>query len=498
MKGKEIGMKGNEPEMKEKTKVKEKKEKKPLDRAAKKKRRRIVLLIVAAIFVLLVILGKLLAGNAPMPVVTTAAIKGEIEQTISTGGTVESDETQNYFSEVGVKIGTVHVQAGDAVKKGDLLVSYDEEALQTELELARLKQQSGEGSYQSSIQNNSENAGDLKEANVNLEVLEQQIADTKAYITGLENKIKAKKSDIELFGTKLQITLMDWQDRPDSFEYKNLQRQIQENTYELNNNKEIKGWEAELEVYNDMLAGYQEYRSEMKSQKSSAEAGKMTSGANKQLEADNQTQTIETTRQLAKLDEAQKGIVAAFDGVVTEMNAVEGGVLAEGSEILELQSTQAVSVIISVTKYDLAKIAIGQKAVVTIVGKEYEGEVARINKMAEKNESGSSVVKAEIKLLNPDSDVYLGVDAKVVISTAQEKDAVLVPVAAVNVDMDGEFIYVVEAGILVKKKVETGISSDTMVQILSGVEEGAQLVTEVTGDLKEGMTVLAIPETQED
>ena len=230
-----------------------------------KKRRRIVLIVVAIVLILIFAISKALAGNAPMPVVTVAAVKGEIEQTISTSGTVESEEIKSYFSDVNVKVGTVHVQAGDAVKAGDVLVSYDEEDLATQLELARLKQQSGEGSYQSSLQSNNENAGDLQEANVNLEVLEQQIADTKAYITSLENKIKAKKSDIELYGTKLQISLLDWKDRPDSEEYMNLQKLIQENSYELNNNKEIKGWEAELEVYNDMLSQYQEYRSEMKS-----------------------------------------------------------------------------------------------------------------------------------------------------------------------------------------------------------------------------------------
>ncbi len=480
---------------KNKKKEKQKREKKPLDKETKKKRRRIILLIVAIVLILVFVLARMLAGNAPMPVVTVEAVKGEIEQTISTSGTVESEESKSYFSDVSVKIGTVHVQAGDAVKAGDVLISYDEEDLKTNLELAQLKQQSDEGSYQNSVQNNNENAGDLREANRNLEVLEQQIADTKAYITNLENKIKAKKSDLELYGTKLQISLLDWKDRPDSEEYMNLQKLIQENAYEVNNNKEIKGWEAELAVYNDMLAEYQEYRSEMKSQKSSAQAGELSAGASKQLEADNQTKTIEITEELTGLQEAEKGITAAFDGVVTEMNAVEGGVIAEGGQILELQSTQEVSVKIAVTKYDLDKIALGQKAVVTIAGKEYDGEVARINKMAEKNESGGAVVGTEIKILNPDSDVYLGVEAKVVISTAQEKDVVLVPTGAVNVDMDGEFVYAVENGILTRKPVETGISSDTMIQILSGVDEGAQVVTEVTTGIEAGMAVMAIPET---
>lgn len=463
------------------------------DSKTKKKRRRIILIVAAVLVMVFFMISKLLAGSTPMPVVTVEATKGEIEQTISTSGTVVTDTTKSYFSDVNVKVGTVHVKAGDAVKAGDVLISYDEEDLQKKLQLAQLKQQSGEGSYQNSVQSNNEKLGDLNEANVNLEVLEQQIADTEAYITGLENKIKAKKSDLELYGTKLQISLLDWSDRPDSEEYMNLQKLIQENNYEVNNNEEIKGWEAELETYKDMLADYQEYRSEMKSQQSSAEAGKMTAGASKQLEADNQSQTIEMAEELADLQEVEKGIVADFDGVVTEISAVEGAAVAEGSKILELESTQEVSVKMTVTKYDLDKIALGQKAIVTIGAKEYEGEVSRINKMAEKNESGGAVVGTEIKLLNPDSDVYLGVEAKVVISTAQEKEAILVPVSAVNVDLEGEFVYVVENGILTRKAVETGISSDTMIQILSGVEEGAQLVTEVTTDIEEGVAVMAIP-----
>ena len=114
--------------------------------------------------------------------------------------------------------------------------------------------------------------------------------------------------------------------------------------------------------------------------------------------------------------------------------------------------------------------------------------------MAEKNASGAAVVGTEIKILNPDSDVILGVEAKVVISTAQEKDVVLVPTEAVNVDMEGEFVYVAENNILVKKRIVTGISSDTMVQVTDGLTEDEKLVTDVTANLEEGMTVMVMPD----
>lgn len=482
-------------EKKSKKEKKSKQEKKPLDKEAKKKRRKRIILIVLGVLVLFFIVMNLLGGEgAQAYVTTTPSVKGEIEQTINTSGTVTTEQSKVYFSDVSVKIGSVNVEAGDAVKAGDVLIAYDADALAKEKELAQLKLQSTEGSYQNSLQNSSENAGDLKEANVNLEVLEQQIADTEAYINSLEAKIEQKQTDLAHEGTLLQISLLDWQDEPNSEEYLNLQKLIQLNSYEQQNNEEIKGWQDELKVYNEMLADYKEYRSEMKAQKNTAEAGEMTSGAKEELEANNQTNEIQAKDSLESLEAAETGITADFNGVVTEVGAVEGSSVTVGTQLLKLESTEEVMVKISVTKYDLDKIALGQKAVVTIGGKEYQGEVSKINKMAEKNASGAAVVGTEIKILNPDSDVILGVEAKVVISTAKEADVVLVPTEAVNVDMDGEFVYVVEENILVKKRIVTGISSDTMVQVTEGLGEDEQLVTNVTADMEEGMTVMVMPQ----
>lgn len=480
-----------------KKKKKAKKEKKPLDRAAKKKRKRIIGFGIVGVAIVLFVVMKAFGSKETGAFVSTAgAMVGEIEQTISTSGTVTTEKTKSYFSDVDVQISGVSVEAGDAVKAGDVLISYDEESIAREKELAQLKVQSAEGNYRNSVQNNSQKIGDLNEANVNLEVLDQQIADTEAYITNLNYKIDKKKSDLAYEGALLQISLLDWQDQPDSDEYMNLQKLVQLNSYEQQNNKEIQGWQDELEVYNKMLSDYKEYRSEMKSQLSSAESSKMTQGAKEELEAEKQTKEIEAADSLKNLEAAENGVTAEFDGVVTEVNAVEGGTVAAGSQLLKLESTEDVMVKISVTKYDLDKIAVGQNATITIGSKEYKGKISKINKMAEKNNSGAAVVGTEIKITNPDSDVILGVEAKVIVSTAKEENAILIPVTAVNVDMEGEFVYAVEENILVKKKIVTGISSDTMVQVTEGLAEGDQIVTDVTANLQEGMSVIAMPQAQ--
>ena len=70
----------------------------------------------------------------------------------------------------------------------------------------------------------------------------------------------------------------------------------------------------------------------------------------------------------------------------------------------------------------------------------------------------------------------------------------MVPVSAINVDMEGEFVYVVENNILTKKRVMTGISSDLYIQVTEGLSDGEQVVTEVAANLQEGMTVMAMPQ----
>lgn len=105
---------------------KEKKKKKPADPAKKKKRRKIILFVVIGVLVLLFILSKLFGGNGAAAVVTTTQAQiGDLQQTIDTSGTVKTEESKVYFSNVDVKVGEVKAQAGDAVKAGDVLLTYD-------------------------------------------------------------------------------------------------------------------------------------------------------------------------------------------------------------------------------------------------------------------------------------------------------------------------------------------------------------------------------------
>lgn len=465
-----------------------------LDKKKKKKIiRRCIVGGAALIIVVFMVVNSMAAKNAGLIVQTEAVTIQDIEQTMNTSGIVRSEETKTYFAPLSLKIGSVSVAAGDSVQKGQPLIVYDADALENARQMEELKQQANESGYESSIYKNNKYIRELGEANVNLDVLEQQIADSENYVKELQQKIDDKKTALAHEGTLLQISLLEWSDKPDSEEYLNLQKLIQYNSYEQQNNKDIQAWQKEIETYQEIIADYKEYRSEMKAQKSSAESGSMDNGSKRQLEANTQMERLGSEETLASMEEVKDGILADFNGIVTEVSVVEGAIPVQGEKLVTVESTDKVKVEITVSKYDLEKIAVGQTATINIAGQKYDGRVTKINGMATTNASGAAVVGAEIEIDNPDSGIYLGIEARVEIHIAQVAGAVAIPVELINSDKEGDFVFIADNGVVIKKRITTGITSDSYSEVLEGLSEGDQVIAATGPDLEEGMTVTAIP-----
>lgn len=83
-------------------------------------------------------------------------------------------------------------------------------------------------------------------------------------------------------------------------------------------------------------------------------------------------------------------------------------------------------------------------------------------------------------------------EAKVSVNTAKAENTLLVPVEAINTDRQGSFVYAVENGLLIRKAVETGVTSDDAAEIKSGLSEGDLIVLSAAAGLQEGMQVTPV------
>ena len=247
--------------------------------------------------------------------------------------------------------------------------------------------------------------------------------------------------------------------------------------------------QLQLQNAQSELAELQSDLATNKSVAESGDAGVLSEDAKKQLQVNNNLTELEAKTLDELIAEGKKGIQAEFTGVISDSKIVDGAAVTQGMEMFTLESTEDVSVSVTVSKYDIYKIKVGQKAKVTIAGKTYDGTLTKINKVAIPNEKGTPVLGAQVHIDNPDQDIYLGVDAKVTIVGNEAKNAVLLPVELVNTGKTGSFCYVVEDGKVAKRTIETGIASDSYIEVKSGLKKGDVVITDSPDTLTEGLPV---------
>lgn len=167
-------------------------------------------------------------------------------------------------------------------------------------------------------------------------------------------------------------------------------------------------------------------------------------------------------------EQEPKILEADFEGVITQCNVTEGAYAAQGSPLFTLESAKDLYLAAEISTKDAANVEKGQKAVITSNDKDYDGEVSEVSRLAVKT-SGKPKVTVKIKIKNVNSKLYLGAEADVDIFAASRDSVMTVPVEAVYSDADNDYVYTIENGLVTRKIVKTGISSEKMTEIKEGL-----------------------------
>lgn len=250
--------------------------------------------------------------------------------------------------------------------------------------------------------------------------------------------------------------------------------------------------ESALESASDELAVLQ---SDLASEKAIAEADStsLTKEEKEKLKVTDNLSELDAKSAKELVEEGKKGITAEFNGIVSKADIKQGAAVTQGMELFTIQNTDKASVDVTLSKYDYDTVKEGQSAEITLGDNTYQGTVTKMSHIAVQNEKGTPVISATISINDPDDDIFLGVDAKVKIHAASAKNVVTLPVEVVNIGKDGSFCYVIEDGLVTKRDITTGISSEDYVEVIDGIKEGEEVISDL-GDYTEGMEVQAVSE----
>lgn len=166
--------------------------------SARKKNKKKIIIGVGAVAVAAVagvsILGVMNSDDSINQVEVVTATIGDVQQTIDSTGTVESEEKKVYYSPVNAKADKVDVKEGQTVKSGDTLVEFDEKDLEKDQKKAELNLKSTELDNENSVNKSDSAAKKQQDAKGNVATLKEQIEAQENYVANLKAQISQATS----------------------------------------------------------------------------------------------------------------------------------------------------------------------------------------------------------------------------------------------------------------------------------------------------------------
>lgn len=204
-------------------------------------------------------------------------------------------------------------------------------------------------------------------------------------------------------------------------------------------------------------------------------------------------QSAQIALQQAKDNAAARTVTATMDGVITTLSLENGDTLSGGSAgnsaPVVITDPNVYQAAVTIAETDISSVAVGQKVTLTfdaLTDLTLTGKVTRVDTVGT-NSSGvvsySAVITPDV--MNPAVKSGMTVTASILTKTAQ--DVLAVPTSAVKSSSNGKYVQILENGVPTDVTVETGLSSDSYVEITSGLTEGQQIIT-ATSTSKGGTT----------
>jgi HlyD family secretion protein len=197
---------------------------------------------------------------------------------------------------------------------------------------------------------------------------------------------------------------------------------------------------------------------------------------------------------------AKTYVYAPFDGVVAEVYGEVGEYLTPSPPAvptppaIDLIAADCFYVTAPIDEIDSGRLKPGMEVRIHVDAfgaRKFAGRLKRIAPYVLEVEKQARTVKAEVEFLHPQDEAIQrpGYSADVEIVLARRKDVLRIPTEAV---MEGGRVLVLEAGRLVERQIETGLSNWNWTEVRKGLQPGDQVVLSLDREgVREGALAVA-------
>lgn len=186
--------------------------------------------------------------------------------------------------------------------------------------------------------------------------------------------------------------------------------------------------------------------------------------------------------------ESRSTVTSPSSGIINSLTIAKGMQLGASLTSTGSRTNQRVAAILSegnplasfnVSEIDISRIAVGQKATITIdalIDKSFTGKVVSVDRVGSVT-SGVTNYPVIIEFDTSSEQILPNMSASANIIIESKNDILIAPLSAVQAEADQSTVRILRNDIEQVIPVEVGISSDSQIEIVSGLSEGELIIT---------------------
>ena len=209
-------------------------------------------------------------------------------------------------------------------------------------------------------------------------------------------------------------------------------------------------------------------------------------------------EALEASFNLASLELDYTQIRAPIDGVVSERYLKLGNTIKTGDPVFRITNFDPLVAYMFVPEREFHQIAAGQPVQIDIDAMPEAPVVATVTRISPIVDPDTGTFKITIEIPAAEHGIKPGMFGRMNVVYDKHENVLQVPRSAILETAGETFIFVVNDEIGIRTPVETGFSSNGMVEITSGLTDGQSVITVGHVGLKNEAKVVVINAPQED
>ncbi|MDX1637918.1 MAG: efflux RND transporter periplasmic adaptor subunit [Balneolaceae bacterium] len=234
-----------------------------------------------------------------------------------------------------------------------------------------------------------------------------------------------------------------------------------------------------------------QYRLELAEEREARQKKLLEKGGISQEDYDatlNEVNVLRSEVQLIKAQIDKTEIRAPFDGRIGLRYVSDGSYISPTTQIASLQNIDPIKIDFSIPERYAAKVEEGDVIHFTVQGTDevFEGKIYAIEP---KIDAETRTLQIRARSDNEQQKLLAGGFANLDLTLETITNAKMIPTIALVPELQGQKVYLYKNGQVVQQSVQTGLRTESMVQITEGVEFGDTVLTTGLLQVRPGMPV---------